>query len=162
MDTTLNSKRVNKFVLLANWALDIFLIIGYVMEYFKGAKTLTYIIEMFLIILIPMIIANILYIRNNRNVYVKYITIIGYFALYVFVMFTASPSRPLVFVYMFPIILAYFLYFNLRFIVISCSAVLTINVVKILYYIIALGLSDPIRKQIISFSLQPYSCSLSP
>lgn len=143
MDTTINSKRVNRFVLLANWVLDIFLILGYALEYVKGAKTLAYIIEMLLIILLPMVFANILYIRNNRNIYVKYITVIGYFALYIFVMFTASSSRPLVFVYMFPIIVAYFLYFDLKFIVVSCSAVLTINVIKILYYIIGLGLSDP-------------------
>jgi methyl-accepting chemotaxis protein len=143
MDTTVSSRRVNKFVLIANWALDVFLIIGYGMEFFKGAKTLTYIIEIILIIMIPMIISNIIYLRNNRSNYVKYFTLIGYFALYIFVMSTASPSRPLVYVYMFPIIVAYFLYFNLRFIVVSCSAVLTINIAKILYYYIGLGLSDP-------------------
>lgn len=147
MDTTMiNSKRVNRFVLLANWALDIFLIIGYGIEYVKGTKTAAYLIEMFLIILVPMIIANILYVRNSRNIYVKYITLIGYFALYIFVMSTAGPSRPLVFIYMFPIIVAYFLYFDLKLIVISCSAVLAVNAVKIIYYIIGLGLVDPESK----------------
>jgi methyl-accepting chemotaxis protein len=143
METTaVNSRRVNLFVLTANWIIDLFLILGYTLEYFKGTKTILYIAEMLLIMLVPMVLATILYVRNNRNLYVKYLTLVGYFILYTFVMFTATPEKLLVFTYMFPILLAYFLYFDLRFIIISCSAALAINVIKIVYYIVGLGLWD--------------------
>lgn len=140
---SLDAKRnVNGFVLRTNWLLDAVLIIAYILEYLKGGKTLSYIIIMLLIILVPMVSSTIMFAKDNQSLNMKFITLVGYFILYIFVMFTASPSRPLVFVYMFPIILGYFLYFNLRLIVISCSAFLAINIVKIMYYTFILGIKD--------------------
>jgi hypothetical protein len=57
-------------------------------------------------------------------------------------MFTAEPNRPLVYVYMFPIIIEYFLYFDLRLIVITSCSIVAINVAKIVYYMAFLGLTD--------------------
>ena len=41
-DYKVASRRVNRFVLILNWGIDLFLIAGYIIEYFKGAKTLSY------------------------------------------------------------------------------------------------------------------------
>lgn len=136
-----NSK-VNVFVLLTNAILDFFLIIGYVIEYFKGTKPIGYIGILMAIVLIPMISATIVYLKNHKSSIMKFVTLLGYFLLYVFVMFTANTDRPLVFVYMFPIILGYFLYFDMRIIIISSGTFLLINIAKIIYYIVFLGLTD--------------------
>ena len=142
MDSSDTNRNVNSFVLRINWILDAFLILGYALECIKGARSLAYVTVLLLIILIPMISSTIMYFKNNQSKYMKFFTLCGYLILYIFVMFTAGPSRPLVYVYMFPIILVYFLYFDLHLIVISYSAFMTINIAKIIYYIFSLGLRD--------------------
>lgn len=142
MDNKVSSRRANLFVLLSNWGIDIFLIVVYIIEYFKGAKDLWYIIVLSVIILVPMSAATVIYLKNNRSAIMKYVTLIGYFILYIFVMYTATPDRILVFIYFLPIILCYFLYFNLRLILISNIAFVIINVAKIAYSIIVLGMND--------------------
>ncbi len=142
MEINSANSKVNVFVLLTNAILDFFLIIGYLIEYFKGTKSIGYICIMMAIVLIPMVSATIFYLKNHQSSIMKFITLFGYFLLYIFVMFTANADRPLVFVYMFPIILGYFLYFDMRIIVISSVAFLLINIAKIIYYIVFLRLTD--------------------
>lgn len=134
--------KVNFFVLLVNAILDSFLIIGYGLEYFKGTKTLGYVVVLLAIVLIPMISATFIYVKNHQSSIMKIITLSGYFVLYIFVMFTAAPERPLVFVYMFPIIVGYFLYFDMWIVIISSIGFLAVNITKILYYIVFLKLTD--------------------
>ncbi len=143
MNTNESVKRVNRFVLLANWILDVIFILGYTQEFLKGAKTLSYLVIMLTIIIVPMVTASILYFKAKDSNFMKYITLTGYYILYIYVMFTAEPNRPLVFVYIFPIIIEYFLYFDLRLIVISSCTFVAINIVKLVYYIAFLGLTDP-------------------
>lgn len=137
-----NQKSTNRFVLSSNWILDAVLILGYFIELKKGIKTLTYIMEFNMMVLIPMAFATYLYLRNNESRLMKFITLGGYFIMYLFVMFTAAQDRPMVFVYMFPIILMYFLYFDFKLIVISCSGAFAINLAKVVYYMLFLGLKD--------------------
>jgi len=134
--------KVNFFVLLVNVMEDSFFIVGYGIEFIKGTKSLAFFSILLALILIPMISATFVYIKNRQSRNMRLITLSGYFALYIFTMFTAVPERPLVFVYMFPIILGYFLYFDMRIIVASCASLSIINVVKILYYIVFLKLTD--------------------
>lgn len=145
-------KKVNKFVLATNWVLDLFLVLGYLVEFFKHSRTLTYVMELILIVLIPMAIATVIFLRDGRNKNMKYVTLSGYLILYLFVMLTGGPQRQLVYVYMFPIILMYFLYFDLSLIVASCGTAVLINVVKIAYYIFGLGLTD--SEQITYYMIQ--------
>jgi len=134
--------KVNFFVLLVNAIEDSFFIIGYGLEYIRGLKTIGYFGTLLAIILIPMISAVFVYLKNRQSRSMRLITLSGYFVLYLFTMFTADPARPVVFVYMFPIILGYFLYFEMRIIVASCSGLIVINVAKILYQIVFLDMTD--------------------
>ena len=134
-------KSTNKVVLSINWFLDLFLILGYVLEYKKGAKDLSYVITFILIVLIPMLVATFVYLKNGESKRMRYITLTGYFIMYVFVMFTAAKIS--VYVYMFPILLMYFLYFNLPLMVTCCSVAMAINIVKILYCIFFKGMTGP-------------------
>lgn len=142
MNANSSLKRVNRFVLLTNAFLDFFLIAGYILEYLKGAKTLLYITVLLIIVLVPMITAAVFYIRDNQSKTMKFITLFGYLLLYIYAMFTAEPNRPMVFVYMFPIVVEYFLYFDMRIIIISASSFSAVNFVKIFYYIVFLKLTD--------------------
>ena len=152
------TKGVNKSVLLINWILNLVMVVAYLIEYLKGAKSLSYIIILYMIVFIPMIIATVIYYRNKSNKVMKFITLAGYFTMYIYVMFSASPDRILVFTYMFPIILMYFLYFDLRLMITSCSLALAINLSKMGYYIFGLNIKDP--NTVTDFTLQFAAVSL--
>lgn len=142
MTNQLTMKSTNRIVLLTNWILDGFLILGYLLELFKGAKTISYLAVFLLIVLVPMLLATFLYLKDGCSSLMKYVTLTGYFIMYIFVMFTANPERLLVYTYMFPIILMYFLYFDLRLMVISCSVAMAVNVAKIVYFAVFLQIRD--------------------
>jgi len=138
-DQTLKS--TNGVVLMINCVLDVFLILGYIGEVLKGQKTAAYVLTFSVIVIIPIAFAGLVYLKNRENRYLKYITLVGYFIMYIFVMFTAE--RILVYVYMFPIVLMYFLYFDMRFMIGSCTIVFVINLVKIAVDVFVRGYSTP-------------------
>lgn len=140
MNQTSSIARTNKVVLILHWVLDAFLILGYIGELFKGGRTLNFVILFLLIVLFPMIWATIVYIKDPDTKYMRVVTLIGYFILYSVVIF--SSTRTLVYVYMFPIISMYLLYFNLRLIVLSCSFLLFSNVSRIIWLIFIKGMND--------------------
>ena len=108
MDITI--KRTNKIVLTTNWILDTFLLLGYISEYIKGGRPLEYVLTFLLLLLVPMVSAQVIYKNKNDSAAIKYITIVGFFILYSFALFTTT--RVLVFVYIIPIILNYHFVFQ--------------------------------------------------
>ena len=127
-------QRTNSKVLLINSLLSLFLIVGYIVELIKGLRTPVYVILFTVLVIIPITVAFIVYKRNKESSRIKYITLIGYFIAYLFVMF--STDRTLVYVYLFPIILMYFLYFDIKLMVTSCSVVFITNLVRIVLSIV--------------------------
>ena len=137
----LEIQRTNRIVLLINWILDGFLMLGYLVEYLKGGRPLWYVLLFLFLILVPMVTATILYKRDQGSPNVKNITLTGYFVLYIFVLFTST--RTLVYTYAFPIIAMYLLYFDLSLIMLSCSLLVLLNVAQILYLIFGVGMNSP-------------------
>ncbi|MGL4368793.1 MAG: methyl-accepting chemotaxis protein, partial [Spirochaetota bacterium] len=133
--------RANKVVLLINWVLDSFLIVGYIAEYFKGGRSLAFVALFLMIVLVPMLWATILYLRDRHNEKIKYLTLAGYGVMYTLVLFTSS--RTIIYVYLFPIVSMYLLYFNLSLIVISCSVITLLNIVRVIYLVAFKGMTDP-------------------
>ncbi|MCX7710511.1 MAG: methyl-accepting chemotaxis protein [Clostridia bacterium] len=141
MKTVSSLQSTNKVVLLINCLLSSFLILGYIGEYLKGLKSLEYVFTFIVIVCIPILTAIIVYFKDGESRYLKYITLGGYFIMYTFVMITSA--KAMVFVYLFPIILMYFLYFNLRLIVTACGIVFLINIARILDQALIKGVKDP-------------------
>jgi len=133
--------KINRSVLLINYALDTFLLIGYIVEFLKGLKSLSYVLFFFTIMLIPLVIATVFLKRNPEDGRIKYITLAGYFVLYLFAIF--STTRTMVFVYILPMLSMYLLYFNLRLMKISCITMVVINACRIAYLIGVKGIRDP-------------------
>lgn len=132
---------VNRSVLIINWVLDIFLMLGYTIEYFKGGKTLPFVVAFIAVVLIPMIPATVIYLKNPDNKRLPIITLVGYGFIYLFAMFTST--RTLVFVYIFPILTGYLLYFDFTMILASCSIMVLINIARILWLVLAKGMNSP-------------------
>jgi len=132
--------RINRSVLLINYMLDTFLLIGYIVEYVRGGKTLQFLLFFFAIMLIPLLIATVLLKRNNEDERIKYITLAGYFILYIFAVF--STTRTMVFVYILPMLSMYLLYFNYKLIQVSCIIMVIINFLRIGYLVGFKGIRD--------------------
>lgn len=141
MENNLNTVKINRYVLIVNWILDLFLLLGYIVEYFKGGKSLGFIILFFIIMLIPMLAATFLYFRNRADENLKIITLAGYFILYTFAVF--SSSRTMVYIYIVPMLSIYLLYFNLKLMEISCVIMVLINLTRIIYLVKFRGFNDP-------------------
>ncbi len=126
------AKSTNRIVLSINWLLGLFLIAGYVGEYIKKIKQLDYVLLFSVIVVVPLVIASIVYKRDQTSSKMRYFTLIGYLIVYSFVMFTADKLS--VYVYVFPISLMYFLYFDLRLIKTICSVAFLVNIVKVIFF----------------------------
>ena len=102
--------RINRYVLIINWILDSFLLLGYISEYFKGGRSLEFVLTFFTIMIVPMALATFIFSRDKENEKIKIITLSGYFVLYSFAVF--STTRTMVFVYILPMLSIYLLYFG--------------------------------------------------
>ena len=136
-----NLKRTNFTAILINGLIDLFLILGYIVEYLKGGKTLSFVFVITVVVLIPMIWAIIVYRKKSNCDYIKYITLVGYFILYTIALFFST--RTLTYVYMFPIVSVYLLYFNLKLIIASCVTIVGLNISRIIYNITVHQMNSP-------------------
>ncbi len=125
-----NLHQTNRVVLIINSILSLFLAVGYTLEFLKGNRSLQYIIVFVSAVAIPITIALIMYIRNGGSGKIKHVTMIGYLIIYSIALATASTR--MAFVYIFPIIVMYLLYFDLRFTMCSYSYVFVLNMAVML------------------------------
>lgn len=133
-------KSVNLSVFLSIGLLDFCLTAGYIVEYLKGGKTLSFVLTFIAILLVPLLISIYMYKRDTHSINLKWVTFIGYLFVYAFAMFASQ--RVLIFVYIFPIISVYLLYFDLRFMVFATSSVMLLNIVRIVVSATLWGLND--------------------
>ena len=125
-----NEHLTNRVVLIINTNLSLFLVFGYLAEYFKGNRSLLYVIIFAASVIIPISLAFFKYIKNAANKNIKYVTMIGYLIIYSIALTTASTR--LAFVYIFPIVVMYLLYFDLKLTVYSYSYVFILNMAVII------------------------------
>ncbi len=133
-------QRTNKVVLTINLLVIIFSLLGYILEYIRGGRTLIYLVMFALIIFIPFFLSLFLYRKNPESLGIRYITLVGYIFFYTFS--TLTSTHLMTYAYFFCIILSYYLYLDLKLIIISCSIALVINLAKIGYSVFVLKLSS--------------------
>lgn len=139
MDDVKVKQLTNRVVLTINALLSSFLAVGYTLEYFKGARELSYVLFFVAVVVIPIMWAIIAYQRNKDGSNIKYITLVGYLVVYTIALVTSTSQ--LAFVYIFPIIVMYLLYFNLKLTVYSYSYVFLLNIGVIAYKAIFVGVT---------------------
>lgn len=133
-------KRTNRVVLMINLLLSSITFLGYLLEFIRGSRSLSYLLIFSGIIFIPFMIAFVIYRKSPTAPSFKYITLIGFLFFYLFVSFT-SPFI-ITFTYFFCIILTYYLYLNFKLILVSCLTAIIINILRVGYSIAVLGLNS--------------------
>ena len=128
-------ERLNNVVLYEYGALTIILLIAYLLEFFKGSRTLQYTILFFLVDLVPFIAFFLVYLKNKESLILKYILSIGFSILYAFVLITAAV--PTTFVYIFMVYVMIIPYGDVKLCMITGGISLFANIVSV-----ALGFSN--------------------
>lgn len=128
-NSVVDLKRVNGFVLALTFILNLCLIVGQIGEIAKGQKTVTTVAIFVSVILVYTGIISFVYKKDKEGLKFKYAASIGFFLIYVYSMFTTT--RVLVYVYIIPFMMLYFLYFDLTFIKVLGSAVVLANTARV-------------------------------
>ena len=113
---------------------------AYVIEYFKGARTLKYLGVFNLFLTLPLIICYLFYRKDRESKQIKYIVLVGFSIFYTFILFTTSNIYTSVFII--PMIIITQMYQDKRLSFRIGLAAIIINTVSVLYNILYLHKLD--------------------
>ena len=127
--------RTNRYVGIMILVMDFMLILGYLVELAKGGRPASYIFTFIGIVLGTLVLSFGYYLLNKTSAMVKYAIISGFFVVYTFAHLTSS--RQITFVYIFPVILLFILYFDMKFMIFASSVFVMINILQIIMDVMA-------------------------
>lgn len=132
MNTSISeTSRCNRLVTVCHTVEALIITVAYIVEIFKGNRTLPYILLIAGVTLIPAIVEIVMYMLNPESNAIKYVMVAGSCLMYTCIMLTAS--TPFVFVYIIPLIITASTYNNFIFSVIFNIIAFAINVVEVVF-----------------------------
>ena len=120
-------------------AIGLVLLVTYFIELAKGNRTIGYIAVFALIVAIPITLCIMAYAKNKESLYVKYIFLIGYIVMYLFVIFTTDQA--VAFVYIIPAFVLVIPYCDMIIAYSLCGLSVAANAVQIVVKALDTGLS---------------------
>lgn len=120
-------------------AIGLVLLVTYFIELAKGNRTIGYIAVFALIVAIPITLCIMAYAKNKESLYVKYIFLIGYIVMYLFVIFTTDQA--VTFVYIIPAFVLVIPYCDMIIAYSLCGLSVAANAVQIVIKALDTGLS---------------------
>lgn len=132
--------KVNKVTLLCHGIIGGLLSAAYLLEVFKGSRTIGYWAIIFLLSLIPVIVEMLIYKSNPESSILRKMVGYTYALLYVIVVFTTTSTLP--FTYILPMLIVITLYGDMRYCVkIGVGGVL-VNVADVAYKALTVGIAQ--------------------
>ncbi|MCH5163799.1 MAG: HD-GYP domain-containing protein [Clostridiales bacterium] len=126
----LHFKTINRDMIIGWMIIVVALLATYTVEFIKDGITLTYLLAIVPIAVIPLLIAVIIYCKKPDWQRLCYYIVPGYFVMYLFVMITGKTS--MVFTYILPMLSLLTLYHHPKLILCTGIAALLINIVSII------------------------------
>lgn len=130
-------KYINNTAMKGHTIIDSILFIAYLLEVFKGSRTIGYFTLFALLTVVPVVAEWIIYSRNPESGAIKYLMGITYGILYLFVIFTTTSLLP--FTYAFPMFIVIVLYMDPRFNILIGVFATCANVAYVIYYAMTTG-----------------------
>ncbi len=127
-------KRVNKFVMIVTFIIDIFTVVGYMAAFLTGVYPLPKLLLIFGIMIAGLMISMWALYKRPENF--RYIAMTCFAVLYTMALLEAA--NDFMFVLVFPVIIMYVLYFDYRFIVITSFVVTFANILDIIIMVATL------------------------
>lgn len=112
--------------------INLMLAIAYVVEFLKGARSITYILTVAAFTIIPSIVVWVLYKRNGESKAIQHVMGICYSIFYLFIIFTTNSQ--LAFTYAFPMFMVITLYCDTIYSLEIAAGALIGNIAVIIYY----------------------------
>ncbi len=130
-------KHVNRTALTGHTIIDSVLFLAYLLEVFKGSRTIGYFAVFAVMTVAPVVAEWIIFARNPESGAIKHIIGITYGILYLFVIFTTTSLLP--FTYAFPMFIVVILYMDVRFnIMVGAFAVMG-NIIYVAQHAVTVG-----------------------
>ena len=132
MDIT---KQTNKFILIILTIIDSFLAVGYLKDGFvDGNISTTFAAGFAALVIVTLLLDYVCYFKKKDSSIFKFVTILGYFLIYIIAM--ANAKNDLVFAMVFPITGMYVLYFDTKFMGMVAGGFSLVNLICIVTYFI--------------------------
>lgn len=128
---------INRTVVMCHTILDVVLALAYLLELFKGARSVGYICIFTALCLVPVLVEWLLYKKDPESKYLMYVIGICYSILYAFTVFTANSVAN--FVYIIPMIVVMTLYSDVRFCSIFSGVACLLNIINVAYVALTSG-----------------------
>lgn len=128
-----NFFRANRLVLSVNLLVDFFLIAGYLVEIVKGLRSPVIVIPFILFIVISAGMMIWVYKADRNSKVLKNIAVVSFFIIYIYAMFTST--RILTHLYIYPVIITYMLYLDIKLIKYVSVGVGITNVAYVIYMV---------------------------
>lgn len=118
-------RAVNFIVTAVSWVMVFILSAGFIIEYLRGARSLTFIIPVLLIGFLSVSASTVLFRLRPQHHYIRYIAFIGFFAMYVPTLLSATTD--VTFSFIFPLAALFCVYIDRWFISLVCFLILLLN-----------------------------------
>ena len=122
---------INRAALWCHTFIDVVLALAYMLELFKGARSIGYICVFTALCIVPIIVEWLLYKKNPESKAIMHVIGVLYGILYVFAIFTANSVTN--FVYAIPMFVVLLLYSDVRFSALYCGTLCLLNILDIVY-----------------------------
>ena len=124
-------RRINRDMVIGWLIIVLILLVTYVVEVFKGERTLGYLIAFLSAVMIPALFVFAIYFKKPDWKALCYLIVPGYFVMYIFVMLTGSTY--LVFTYILPMLALLVLYHHPNLILGTGVAAFLVNIASIVH-----------------------------
>ena len=128
---------INRAAIMCHTIIDIVLALAYMLELFKGNRTVGYICVFTALCIVPVIVEWLLFKKNPESNAIMHVIGVFYGILYVFAIFTANSVTN--FVYAVPMFVVLLLYSNVRFSALYCGLLSLFNILDIVYVALTVG-----------------------
>ena len=133
MDETWAKIKTNRMILIMNIVICGALTAGYISDLFRARKTLAFVATIIFIMAVQMIVNVIVFKRNKDSRVFRFVSILGYLIILCFPVFSSTSS--FTYVYAFPMLVLYALYYDVVFIRNAGIGLFILNILKVIYQV---------------------------
>lgn len=130
-------KYVNRTAIMGHTIIDTVLFLAYLMEVFKGSRTIGYFSLFAVMTVVPIVVEWLIFSQNPESGAIKHIIGNTYGLLYLFVIFTTTSVTP--FTYAYPMFSVIILYMDVRFNILIGLFAFFGNVIYVAYHAMTVG-----------------------
>lgn len=127
MQSKTEAARNNYIFLMCHLVFQFIIFVAYLVEVFKGARSVTYFVVLAVIIAATAVTETMIYKHDNETVLLRHAAGIGFGFMYMYVLYTAA--NPLIFVYAVPMLVLITLFCDLKYCMILGCSMIVINVI---------------------------------